>query len=82
MRYLLLITCSILIISCADQQETNQYQKERVDFISKNIYGFENMFGEALASQLDQPSFGTLHFPDNYNPEKKVCLSYRLSWLS
>ena len=75
MRYLLVIFSSILIISCEDQPQTpSKYQTERVDFISKNIYGFENMFGEALNSQVDQPSFGTLHFPDDYDPKKKYAL--------
>jgi dienelactone hydrolase len=75
MRFLLVIFSSILIISCADQQQpASGYKTERVDFLSKNIYGFENMFGESLNSQIDQPSFGTLHFPDNYDPEKKYAL--------
>ena len=38
---------------------------------SKNILGFENLFGSGLDAQEDVEVFGVLHFPDNYNSLKK-----------
>ena len=67
----------LFIYSCADTvKETNSgtYKQEKIFFKSKNIYGFENLFDGNLESQKDQDAFGILHFPDNYDVEKKYPL--------
>tara|TARA_B110000090_G_scaffold126692_1_gene140085 strand:+ start:23 stop:1018 length:996 start_codon:yes stop_codon:yes gene_type:complete len=58
----------ILFAGCAPQQlpEVN-YLQEKITYSSKNIIGFENLFGEALLTQEDLEVFGVLHFPDNYD---------------
>lgn len=75
MHHLVLFFTIIFLVSCAEQPPSSiPYQTERVDFVSKNIYGFENMFGDSLDTQIDQPTFGILHFPDNYDLKKQYPL--------
>lgn len=75
MRLLLIFLSFFLTVSCAEKHLVSpHYQTEKIEFQSKNIFGFENMFGTALESQPDQATFGILHFPDNYDPEKKYAL--------
>jgi len=55
----------ILFVGCVPQQtqEVN-YLQEKITYSSKNIIGFENLFGEALQTQEDIEIFGIMHFPD------------------
>ena len=72
MRFFSIFLLSLTLFTCSqtDLQEAT-YQTERVEYISKNILGFENLFGEGLKSQEDKEVFGILHFPENYDLEKK-----------
>lgn len=75
MRLLSILSLSMLLVSCAQESAPEaQYPTERIDFTSKNIFGFENMFGEALDAQPNQDTFGILHFPDEYDPTKQYAL--------
>ena len=76
-KNLILSALFVFIYSCSDTvKETNSgtYKQEKLFFKSKNIYGFENLFDGNLESQKDQDAFGILHFPDNYDVEKKYPL--------
>ena len=76
-KNLMLSAFFLFIYSCADTViDTNSgtYKQEKIFFKSKNIYGFENLFDGNLESQKDQDVFGILHFPDNYDVEKKYPL--------
>ena len=71
MRVIFFFLFSIFLISCSHSDlENSNYQKETVKYYSKNIIGFENLFGEELKSQGDIEIFGVMHFPDNYDPQK------------
>jgi len=72
MRFFSIFLLSLTLFTCSQPglQEAT-YQTERVEYISKNILGFENLFGEGLKSQEDKEVFGILHFPENYDLEKK-----------
>ena len=73
-KNLILLALFLLIYSCSDSVGDNNsgaYKQEKISFKSKNIYGFENLFDGNLESQKDQDAFGILHFPDNYDPQKK-----------
>jgi predicted peptidase len=71
-KLLQLLLPLILFAGCAPEElpEAN-YLKEKVTYSSKNIIGFENLFGEALDTQEDLDIFGIMHFPDNYDSSKK-----------
>ena len=62
----------ILFAGCAPQQlpEVN-YLQEKITYSSKNIIGFENLFGEAVLTQEDLEIFGIMHFPDDYDASQK-----------
>ena len=72
MKFFLILLVSLSLLNCSqsDQQEPT-YHTERVEYISKNILGFENLFGDGLALQEDEEVFGILHFPDNYDSSKQ-----------
>ena len=72
MRFFSIFLLSLTLFTCSqtDLQEAT-YQTERVEYISKNILGFENLFGEGLKSQEDKEVFGILHFPETEDLEKK-----------
>ena len=72
MRFFSIFLLSLTLFTCSqsDLQEAT-YQTERVEYISKNILGFENLFGDGLKLQEDKEVFGILHFPENYDLEKK-----------
>ena len=58
----------ILLIACAPQESPEaSYLKEKISYPSKNIIGFENLFGEALETQEELDIFGIMHFPDKYD---------------
>ena len=71
-KLLQLLLPLILFAGCAPEElpEAN-YLKEKVTYSSKNIIGFENLFGEALDTQEDLDIFGIMHFPDNYDASQK-----------
>lgn len=64
---LLLIGCS----QSAQVEKTYPYKTEKIQYISKNILGFENLFGDGLNRQENVEIFGVLHFPDKYDSQKK-----------
>lgn len=72
MKFFLILLVSLSLLNCSqsDQQQPT-YLTERVEYISKNILGFENLFGDGLALQEDEEVFGILHFPDNYDSSKQ-----------
>ena len=64
----------LLIFGCSQSGQTEKtypYKTERIEYASKNILGFENLFGDGLELQEDQEVFGILHFPDNYDSSKQ-----------
>ena len=72
---ILLLTLIFVLSSCSYQdKEKYSYPIEKIFYSSKNIFGFENIFGENLYTQDDVEIFGILHFPDNYDPSKKYPL--------
>ena len=48
--------------------------EEKMTYLSKNIIGFENMFGDKINDQPDQEVFGYLRFPDDANETNKYPL--------
>ena len=70
MRHLALYIILLFAFSCTETSNaitTDDYLKERINYQSKNVYGFENLFDGRIHSQIDQDVFGILHFPDNYD---------------
>ena len=68
MRNLALTLILLFAFSCSEtsyNKSTDSYLKERINYQSKNVYGFENLFDGRVASQVDQDVFGVLHFPDD-----------------
>jgi len=64
----------LLIFGCSQPgqpEKTYPYKTERIEYASKNILGFENLFGDGLELQEDEEVFGILHFPDNYDSSKQ-----------
>jgi len=64
----------LLICGCSQSGQTEKtypYKTERIEYASKNILGFENLFGDGLELQEDEEVFGILHFPDNYDSSKQ-----------
>ena len=71
MQYLLIFIFSITLIGCSNEASKEPtYLKEKISYSSKNILGFENMFGEGLNAQKDLEVFGVMHFPDDYDSSK------------
>ena len=71
MKNLLLLILPIVLIGCSAQTaDESTYLKEKVIYSSKNILGFENIFGDGLKSQKDLEVFGIMHFPDEYDSSK------------
>ena len=72
---ILLLTLIFVLSSCSYQdKEKHSYPIEKIFYSSKNIFGFENIFGENLYTKDDVEIFGVLHFPDNYDPSRKYPL--------
>ena len=64
----------LLLLGCSQStqvEKTYSYKTEKIKYASKNILGFENLFGDGLKAQQDKEIFGILHFPDNYDSTKK-----------
>ena len=53
-KFLQLVLPIILFAGCAPEiSQEESYLKEKISYSSKNIIGFENLFGEALTTQED-----------------------------
>ena len=72
MKFYLVIFALLFLFGCSESVQIEQtYQTEKMKYDSKNILGFENLFGSGLEVQENVEVFGVLHFPDNYNSLKK-----------
>ena len=72
MKFIQFIVLSFFIFGCSQSVNVEPtYLTEKVKYPSKNILGFENLFGGGLNAQKDIEIFGVLHFPNNYNSLKK-----------
>jgi dienelactone hydrolase len=72
MKFIQFIVLSFFIFGCSQSANVEPtYLTEKVKYPSKNILGFENLFGGGLNAQKDIEIFGVLHFPNNYNSLKK-----------
>ena len=72
MKFIQFIVLSFFIFGCSQSANVEPtYLTEKVKYPSKNILGFENLFGSGLNAQKDIEIFGVLHFPNNYNSLKK-----------
>ena len=72
MKFYQVIFAILFLFGCSESVQIEQtYQTEKIKYDSKNILGFENLFGSGLEVQEDVEAFGVLHFPDNYNSLKK-----------
>ena len=72
MKFYKAIFALLFFLGCSESVQIEQtYQTEKIKYDSKNILGFENLFGSGLEVQEDVEVFGVLHFPDNYDSLKK-----------
>jgi len=72
MKFYQVIFALLFLCGCSESVQIEQtYQTEKIKYDSKNILGFENLFGSGLEVQEDVEVFGVLHFPDNYDSLKK-----------
>jgi len=72
MKFYQVIFALLFFLGCSESVQIEQnYQTEKIKYDSKNILGFENLFGTGLEVQKDVEVFGVLHFPDNYDSLKK-----------
>lgn len=72
MKFYQVIFALLFLFGCSESVQIEQtYQTEKIKYDSKNILGFENLFGSGLETQEDVEVFGVLHFPDNYDSLKK-----------
>mgnify|MGYP001227184991 FL=1 len=72
MKFYQVIFALLFLFGCSESVQIEQtYQTEKIKYDSKNILGFENLFGTGLEVQKDVEVFGVLHFPDNYDSLKK-----------
>ena len=72
MKFYQVIFALLFLFGCSESVQIEQtYQTEKIKYDSKNILGFENLFGSGLEVQKDVEVFGVLHFPDNYDSLKK-----------
>ena len=67
----LILGCGMLLPTKSDAQNSTG---EKITYLSRNIFGFENMFGEARSTQPEQEIFGYLQFPDKLDPANKYPL--------
>ena len=71
MKFYLSLSLCFLFIACSSSAiEDLDYLQEKIYYPSKNILGFENLFGEGLKAQKNLELFGVMHFPDGYEPSK------------
>ncbi len=72
MKFFQVIFALLFLFGCSESVQIEQtYQTEKIKYDSKNILGFENLFGSGLEVQENVEVFGVLHFPDNYDSLKK-----------
>ena len=72
MKCIQIIFISLCFFGCSQSAEVEtSYLTEKIVYQSKNILGFENLFGDGLKAQQDKEIFGILHFPDHYDSTKK-----------
>lgn len=72
MKFYQVIFALLFLFGCSESVKIEQtYQTEEIKYDSKNILGFENLFGSGLEVQENVEVFGVLHFPDNYDSLKK-----------
>ncbi len=72
MKYIQILPLALLIFSCSQPVEDKPtYLTEKIEYASKNILGFENLFGDGLNAQKNLEIFGVMHFPDNYDLREK-----------
>ena len=72
MKCIQIIFISLCFFGCSQSSEVEtSYLTEKIVYQSKNILGFENLFGDGLKAQQDKEIFGILHFPDHYDSTKK-----------
>ena len=63
---------SLFLLGCSQSVEVErEHLTEKIEYSSKNILGFENLFGDDLNSQENIKIFGVMHFPDNYDSLRK-----------
>ena len=68
MKFIQITLLSSFLFGCTQEVEVQPtYLTEKIEYSSKNILGFENLFGNGLNSQENVEIFGILHFPDNYD---------------
>jgi len=68
MKFTPIIFLSLFLFSCSVSSEVEStYLTEKISYLSKNILGFENLFGDGLDTQKNIEIYGVLHFPDNYD---------------
>ncbi|RPG41052.1 MAG: alpha/beta hydrolase [Gammaproteobacteria bacterium TMED236] len=72
MKFIQITFLSLFLLGCSQSVEVErEHLTEKIEYSSKNILGFENLFGDGLNTQKDIEIFGVLHFPDNYNSLRK-----------
>ena len=72
MKFIQILLLSSVLFGCTQTAEVKPtYLTEKIVYPSKNILGFENLFGDGLDSQKNVEIFGVLHFPDNYDSLRK-----------
>ena len=72
MKFIQILLFSFALYGCTQTAEVKPtYLTEKIEYPSKNILGFENLFGDGLDSQKNVEIFGVLHFPDNYDSLKQ-----------
>ena len=72
LKHIQILSLTLFIFGCSQSVEVKPtYLTESIEYASKNILGFENLFGDGLYAQKNVKIFGVLHFPDNYDSSKK-----------
>ena len=66
MKFNQILLLSFALFGCTQTAEVKpNYMTEKIEYSSKNILGFENLFGDGVDSQKNGGIFGVLNFPDN-----------------
>ena len=87
MKHIQILSLALFIFGCSQPVEVkSSYLTEKIEYASKNILGFENLFGDGLNAQKNLEIFGVMHFPDNYDSTQKypaiVASHGSLNWRS
>ena len=71
-KFIQITFLSLFLLGCSQSVEVErEHLTEKIEYSSKNILGFENLFGDDLNSQENIKIFGVMHFPDNYDSLRK-----------